>query len=768
MENSGSSLLLVVIIFSTLFYVLFLQGVIANTMVASNSSSKNEEQEAMLRSRWREGRNISEYCKWSGIVCNEAQSVTEISTRKYFYIPPTEAYIQNFNVTAFPNLIRLDLSGLGLKGNIPSEISSLKKLIYLDLSFNCLQGDLPSSLSSLTQLVILNISNNFLAGVIPPSLGQLKNLIQLSLDSNQIEGHIPSELGNLKGLVCLTLSNNSLNGSIPSTLEHLVNLKVLDLSHNEISGVIPEGISALTQLTNVQLSWNQITGFIPYGIGQIPRLGILDISNNQLEGPIPYGVMNHCSYLQLSNNSLNGSIPSQIGNISYLDLSHNDLTGNIPQGLHSVPHLNLSYNSFNDSDYILCGFPKNSLIGNKDFEHSCSSSGAEPSHISLVMIIAFSTFNGMVFSVVLVCWGIHVFCPPHDEFGNEERRKNGDMLSVWNYDGKIAFEDIIKATEDFDMRYCIGTGAYGSVYRAQLPSGRIVALKKLHKAESENPSFYKSFCNETKILTEIRHRNIIRLYGFCLHNKCMFLVYEYMERGSLFYNLSNDVEAQELNWSKRINIVKDIAYALAHMHHGCTPPIVHRDISSNNILLNMEIQAFISDFGTARLLDYHSSNQTLLAGTYGYVAPVLLTTYLMLWWLYVELASTLTVNTKCDVYSFGVVVLETMMGRHPAELISSLSEASIQNKKLKNILDSRIPLPFFRKDIQDIVLVVTLALACLCPQPKSRPSMQEIAKELSVSKPPLLWNFDGISIHQLMKQNIYIIGRSYDNCGDNL
>lgn len=94
-----------------------------------------------------------------------------------------------------------------------------------------------------------------------------------------------------------------------------------------------------------------------------------------------------------------------------------------------------------------------------------------------------------------------------------------------------------------------------------------------------------------------------------------------MERGSLFYNLSIDVEAQELNWSKRINIVKGIAYGLAHMHHDCTPPIVHRDISSNNILLNSELQAFVSDFGTARLLDCHSSNQTLPAGTYGYVAP---------------------------------------------------------------------------------------------------------------------------------------------------
>ncbi|XP_068476525.1 MDIS1-interacting receptor like kinase 2-like [Phaseolus vulgaris] len=747
MENSYSSSLLVNLVFVTFFYALFLQGVSANIIATSNSSSTNEELEALLQSRWG-GRNISEYCNWNGIVCNAAQSVIEISTKQYFYIPSNEAHIQYFNVAAFPDLIRLDLSGSGLKGNIPSEISSLKKLVHLDLSSNCLQGEMPSSLSSLTPLQTLNISNNFLTGVIPSTLGQLKNLTLLSLDSNQLKGHIPSELGNLRGLEQLTLSNNSLNGSIPSTLEHLDHLKVLDLSHNKIFGVIPEGISALTQLTSVQLSWNQITGSIPPGIGKILRLGSLDISNNHLEGPIPDDVLNHCWwYLQLSHNSLNGSIPSQVGNISYLDLSYNDLTGNIPEGLHSVPHLNLSYNSFNVSDHIFCGFPKDSLIGNKDMKYSCSLDvDISNADISLVMILVFSTFSGMVFSMVIVCWGIHVFCPLHNEFGKDQRRKNGDMLSIWNYDGKIAFEDIIKATEDFDIKYCIGTGAYGSVYKAQLPSGKIVALKKLHKAESENPSSYKSFCNETKILTEIRHRNIIKLYGFCLHNKCMFLVYEYMERGSLFCNLSYDVEAQELNWSKRINVVKEIAYGLAHMHHDCTTSIVHRDISSNNILLNSELQAFISDFGTARLLDFHSSNQTLPAGTYGYVAP--------------ELAYTLSVTTKCDVYSFGVVVLETMMGRHPAELISSLSEPAIQNKKLKDILDTRIPLPYFRKDMQDIVLVVTLALACLSPHPKSRPSMQEIANELLVSKPPFLWHFDGISLHQLMKQKVHIIGRS--------
>jgi serine/threonine protein kinase len=123
------------------------------------------------------------------------------------------------------------------------------------------------------------------------------------------------------------------------------------------------------------------------------------------------------------------------------------------------------------------------------------------------------------------------------------------------------------------------------------------------------------------VLTEIRHRNIIKLHGFCLHKRCMFLVYKYMERGSLFCILNNDVEAMELDWSKRVNIIKGTAHALSYMHYECIPAIVHRDITSNNILLNNKLEAFVSNFGTAKLLDPDSFNQTLVAGTYGYIAP---------------------------------------------------------------------------------------------------------------------------------------------------
>jgi serine/threonine protein kinase len=97
--------------------------------------------------------------------------------------------------------------------------------------------------------------------------------------------------------------------------------------------------------------------------------------------------------------------------------------------------------------------------------------------------------------------------------------KNETLFSIWNYDGYIAYKDIIEATKDFDIKYCLGTGGYGSVYKAELPNGKVAALKKLHRLEAENPTLDISFKNEGKVLTEIRHRNIIKLHGFYLHKR---------------------------------------------------------------------------------------------------------------------------------------------------------------------------------------------------------------------------------------------------------
>ena len=131
----------------------------------------------------------------------------------------------------------------------------------------------------------------------------------------------------------------------------------------------------------------------------------------------------------------------------------------------------------------------------------------------------------------------------------------------------------------------------------------------------------KDFLNEIQALIEIKHQNIVKLLGFCSHPRHKFLVYEYLKRGSLTTILSREEEAKKLDWGIRVNIIKGVAHTLSYMHHDCSPSIVKRDISSNNILLDSQYEAHISDFDTTKLLKLDSSNQTTLASTFGYVAP---------------------------------------------------------------------------------------------------------------------------------------------------
>ena len=185
----------------------------------------------------------------------------------------------------------------------------------------------------------------------------------------------------------------------------------------------------------------------------------------------------------------------------------------------------------------------------------------------------------------------------------------------------MAYRNIIEATENFHIRHCVGEGGHANVYRAKLQTGQVVAVKKLKNLEESGIGDLKDFESEIRVLSEIRHRNIVKLYGFCQGPNHLFLVYEFLEGGSLENMLRNDKAAVEFGWTERLNLVKSVADALSYMHHDCSPPIVHRDISSKNILLDLEHEAYVSDFGTARLLKPNSSNWTSFAGTVGYTAP---------------------------------------------------------------------------------------------------------------------------------------------------
>ncbi|GJZ23600.1 MDIS1-interacting receptor like kinase 2-like protein, partial [Tanacetum coccineum] len=229
---------------------------------------------------------------------------------------------------------------------------------------------------------------------------------------------------------------------------------------------------------------------------------------------------------------------------------------------------------------------------------------------------------------VMTTMGIAIFCIIIRRRSNSEETKSTNTKGtseqvIWERESKFTFGDIVKATGNFSETHCIGKGGFGSVYKAKLPTGQIVAVKRLNLSDTSETSVmnHRSFENEIRALTEVRHRNIIKLYGYCCKEGMIHLVYEYLEKGSLGNVLYGVGVTSELDWGTRVNIVQGIAHALAYLHHDCVPPIVHRDVSINNVLLENDMVPRLSDFGTAKMLNQDSSNWTGVVGSYGYMAP---------------------------------------------------------------------------------------------------------------------------------------------------
>lgn len=634
------------------------------------------------------------------------------------------------------SLERLRLDGNQFIGNISECFGVYPNLSYLDLSSNRFYGEFSSNWVECRSLTSLKISENNLTGSIPSLVGKLVQLRQLDLSLNYLMGEIPSELGSLSSLYNLTLMGNHLSGLVPQELGYLSNLEILDLSKNKLSGSIPQQLETGSKLRYLNLSGNHLNGTIPFQIGNLANLEAIDLSYNSLNGNIPpeFGKLGMLQSLNLSHNILSGSIPSSLGSMLSLmsiNFSYNDLEGPIP-----------NYKFFQHA-------PLGAFIGNrglcgevKGLPHCSSPSLSEDNDKRREkLVIAISVAFGGVSFLLSVALGTYFVC--YWSRRNREEEKNdlnqtdseGDLLSIWNPNQKIEYKDVIDATENFDDKYCIGQGGYGRLYRADLPTGKVVAVKKLHPIQDGELVDTRNFNSEIRALTEIHHRNIVKLYGFCSTARCSFLVYEYMERGSLAGILRNEEQALELNWANRMKVIRVVAHALSYMHHDCNPPVVHRDLSCNSILLDVEFEACISDFGTARLLKFDSSNWSALAGTYGYVAP--------------ESAYTMRVTEKCDVYSFGVVALEVMMGMHPGEVIASLSSSEGKNMVLEEVLDPRLPPPPDH-NLQEIVLLLVLALACLRSNPQARPTMDHVSKGLSTVRIPLLQPLDTLTLSQLM------------------
>lgn len=674
------------------------------------------------------------------------------------------------------NLSILNLSKNNLSGGIPPHLCRYQKLSFLSLGSNKLSGNVPHGLKTCQSLEQLMLGDNLLTGSFSVEYTRLQNLSALELSQNRFSGFIPSEVGNFRNIERLLLSHNHFIGHIPPEMWKLVKLAALNVSFNQLFGSIPPELGDCVKLERLDLSNNLFTSSIPDEIGMLVKLELLKLSDNKFNGPIPgtLGGLVRLTELQMGGNFFSGSIPFELGKLAALqiafNLSHNRLTGTIPSSLGNLQMLECLY--LNDNhltgeipssiggliSLTECNLSNNNLIGvvpdtpafqkmdasnfvgNKGLCvsgsshcHTVNSPSASSSRnwlregsarekivslVSLCVGIISMTF------IVAVCW---IMRRPKPDFASLEEQLQTDTLDCYYFPKEgFSYQDLVEATGNFSETAVIGKGACGVVYKAIMSGGEVIAVKKL-KTRGEGASSDNSFHAEISTLGSIRHKNIVKLYGFCYHQDSNLILYEYLANGSLGEVLHGNKTAGMLDWDARYRIALGAAEGLCYLHYDCKPQIIHRDIKSNNILLDEYFEPHVGDFGLAKLIDFPlSKSMSAVAGSYGYIAP--------------EYAYTMKVTEKCDIYSFGVVLLELITGKSPVQPLEQGGDLvtwvrrSIQNLEIgSQVFDQRIDLSA-RRTITEMTLVLKIALFCTSTSPLNRPTMREVIAMLIDAK----------------------------------
>ncbi|TKY63559.1 inactive leucine-rich repeat receptor protein kinase [Spatholobus suberectus] len=646
-------------------------------------------------------------CAWSGISCANISGQPE------------------------PRVVGISLAGKSLSGYLPSELGTLRFLRRLNLHDNAFSGVLPPTLANATALHSLFLHRNNLSGLLPPTLCTLPRLQNLDLSDNAFSGHIPGDLRNCKNLQRLVLAGNEFSGEIPAGVwPALNNLLQLDLSANEFTGSIPDDLGTLISLSGtLNLSFNHLSGRVSASLGKLPATVSFDLRNNNLSGEIPQ----------------TGSFSNQ-GPTAFL--------GN--------PNL--------------CGFPlrKSCSGSNRDFspgsDRVTRSKGLSPGLIILISVAdaAVVAFIGLV--IVYVYWKRKddenaCSCIGKSKFGEEkgnvcvcggfscvsgvksedEEEENevegveegqGELVRI---DKGLSFEldELLRASA-----YVLGKSGLGIVYKVVLGNGVPVAVRRLGEGGEQR---YKEFAAEVMAIGKVKHPNVVRLRAYYWAHDEKLLISDFISNGNLAHALRgrNGQPSTNLSWSARLRIAKGTARGLAYLHECSPRKFVHGDVKPSNILLDNDLQPYISDFGLNRLISITGNNPST-GGFMGGALP------------YMKSSQKERTNNnykapearvpgsgptqKWDVYSFGVVLLEILTGRSPESSPTTSTSMEVPDlvRWVRKGFDQESPLsemvdPSLLQEVRvkkEVLAVFHVALACTEGDPEARPRMKTVSENL--------------------------------------
>ncbi|XP_010442446.1 PREDICTED: probable leucine-rich repeat receptor-like protein kinase At5g49770 [Camelina sativa] len=672
-------------------------------------------------------------------------------------------------------------------GKIPDSLSLVKTLTVLRLNRNKLSEEIPSSLNNLTDLQELYLSDNRLTGTLPnlTSLTSLYTL-DVSNNEKMTLSLIPSWIPSLRNLATLRMEGIQLDGPIPTSLFSPAQLQTVYLKRNHINATLDFGTNYSKQLEFVDLRNNDISAYSPAANNRIQVLlaenEVCEDEANRLSvycsgdqknssfSTLPTNCRRDCdkgrkaspstcrcaypftgtltfrspSFSGYSNNSnfqsLQQSLEEFLKDPIYLGASV--AISNIretPLDYHLLIELLVfpfENERFTDSGMSLVGFAFSNqtykpppVFGPYVFNANPYSTSFYGGSVSVNKgIIIGVVVAVVVLLLLLIIAGIYALRQKKraekatdqiNPFAKWDMGKNNTDAPQLMGAKAFTFEELSKCTNKFSEANDVGGGGYGQVYKGVLPSGQLIAIKRAQQGSMQGGLEFKT---EIELLSRVHHKNVVKLLGFCFDQSEQMLVYEYIPNGSLRDALSGK-NGIKLDWTRRLKIALGSGKGLAYLHELADPPIIHRDVKSNNILLNEHLTAKVADFGLSKLVgDPEKAHVTTqVKGTMGYLDP--------------EYYMTNQLTEKSDVYGFGVVMLELLTGKSP------IDRGSYVVKEVKKKMDKSRTL-YDLQELLDTTIIansgnikgfekyVDVALRCVEAEGFDRPSMSEVVQEL--------------------------------------
>ncbi|WOL11241.1 hypothetical protein Cni_G20003 [Canna indica] len=681
-------------------------------------------------------------------------------------------------------LIHLLFDNNKLTGRIPSTLGLIKSLEVLRLDKNSLSGPVPSNINNLTKVAEFHLANNELTGPLPNLTG-MSALSFVDMSNNTFdESDVPLWFSSLPILTSLYLESSNIGGQIPPAFFSNSPLQIVRLRHNRFNGTLNVSTGYSNQLELIDLQDNDISEVVLGGgynkeiilVGNpICNKGSdLPYCKVQQNSTTPYSTPNNCVRIPCpSDQSLspncNCAYPytgtlyfrspsySDLENVTYYQILEGEikasfLNQNLPVDSVSLSNAFVNSNNnlqmnlqvfpsgkirFNELDVTFLGF----ILSNQTFKPQKGFGpfyfigevyAAEPviapsKKSNHLPVIIGASAGGAALVLVLIGCAAFAFVRRRKVKKSVQRSQTSGSWDFTKSSGSIpqlkgaryfSFNEVKKCTNNFSEANEIGNGGYGMVYKGVLPNGQLVAVKRAQEGSTQGAV---EFNTEVELLSRVHHKNLVGLVGFCFDQGEQILVYDYVPNGTLKESLSGK-SGVRLDWKRRLRVALGAARGLAYLHELASPPIVHRDIKSSNILLDENLNAKVSDFGLSKPLGDENKGHvsTQVKGTMGYLDP--------------EYYMSQQLTEKSDVYSFGVLLLEMLTAKKPIEhgryVVREVRNMMDKSKDLYGLLELLDPALCLGSRLAGFEKFADLAMRCVEESGIDRPTMGEVVKEI--------------------------------------